>query len=603
MPIQVTCTNPQCGQALHCPDETAGKQARCPYCATVVQVPAPAVAVAAPRPSRVDHPQRGARRRSRNSALLPFAAILVLSIGAGAVYVVKKGRTGALPEESDPVERIALAPTPEEPQSSRRPVESRRPGGAPGVRSGPHLAAETGSTAPSINTGASRTPSAPGRAGENAPASRAPAESLGSRPLDAAGQGIVARVKVYRELMASLEPKLRERDLAAIRTAAQELTPRYSEPPFRAFLRLLTEDVVKVQAFMREARETAEEKIGKEITLAGIPMKVVSVDELGMTVDIAGGQQTKPFRKMRGRNILSLVSTGEDAGTPENLYAAGVLYFFDSRYDDARKYLELSGAEGTAKPYDEMMALSLEEKALQSVDKIRVALGEKDFRTIKQLVSETDENYGGTSVFHACSDFLDATRSEMEEALAKRKRLVEGLLAVAAEVADEELKNLEADYDQKAQEIQKQLDDALTDSSYYDLVQVQGYRTRNALIKVTDLSTLTPGERRRVSIWMEAKTVEGRRSKTQKLKDIAEFLKQKGKMDRDSYNALRDAAEKLKDEIQVAKKRAAGLKSKLSKITQSKVQTLKSRRKRIETRINDGQVTKEADVRSYFRGA
>ena len=534
---------------------------------------------------------------------MPLVAIVVLSIGAGAVYFVKQGQTGPLPEESDSVERIALAPAPVEPQPSRRPVGSRRPGGTPGVRSGSPLATKTGSAAPSINKGASRTPNAPGRAGGNAPASGAPTASPGSRPLNAAVQGIVAQVKAYRELMASLEPKLKERDTVAILAAAQELAPRYSEPPFRAFLRLLTEDIVKVQAFMREVRESAKEKTGKEITLAGIPMKVISVDEQGMTVNIAGREETKPFLKMRGRNILALVSAKDESGSPESLYAAGLLYFFDSRYDDARKYLDLSGAEDTAKPYYEMMALSLEEKALQNVDKIRAALEEKDFRTIKPLVSEMDRNYGGTSVFHACSDFLDATRSEMEEALAKRKELVEGLLAVAAEVADGELKNLEADYDRKSQAIQQEFDDAITDSSYYDLVKVQGYRTRNSVIKVTDLNTLTARERRRISTWMEAKTVEGRRSKERKLKDIAGFLKHKGQMDRDSYKTLKGAAEKLQDEIQVAKKRAAGLKSKLSKITQSKVRTLKSRRKRLETRIDDGQVTTEADVRSYLQGA
>ena len=41
MPTTVLCTNLECGTQLDCPDEYAGKKARCPECKTVVEVPAP----------------------------------------------------------------------------------------------------------------------------------------------------------------------------------------------------------------------------------------------------------------------------------------------------------------------------------------------------------------------------------------------------------------------------------------------------------------------------------------------------------------------------------------------------------------------------------
>jgi len=49
MPIEFRCT--QCGKLLRTPDETAGKQARCPECGTTVPVPQPTAPAPAPEPA------------------------------------------------------------------------------------------------------------------------------------------------------------------------------------------------------------------------------------------------------------------------------------------------------------------------------------------------------------------------------------------------------------------------------------------------------------------------------------------------------------------------------------------------------------------------
>jgi len=49
MPIEFRCT--KCSKLLRTPDETAGKQARCPECGTILQIPsAPSVAAAVSAP-------------------------------------------------------------------------------------------------------------------------------------------------------------------------------------------------------------------------------------------------------------------------------------------------------------------------------------------------------------------------------------------------------------------------------------------------------------------------------------------------------------------------------------------------------------------------
>lgn len=47
MPISLSCS---CGKALRVPDSAAGKKAKCPACAAVLEVPAPAPAEPEPEP-------------------------------------------------------------------------------------------------------------------------------------------------------------------------------------------------------------------------------------------------------------------------------------------------------------------------------------------------------------------------------------------------------------------------------------------------------------------------------------------------------------------------------------------------------------------------
>lgn len=50
MPITLSCS---CGKALRVPDSAAGKKAKCPACAAVLEVPAPAPAPPEPEPEPV----------------------------------------------------------------------------------------------------------------------------------------------------------------------------------------------------------------------------------------------------------------------------------------------------------------------------------------------------------------------------------------------------------------------------------------------------------------------------------------------------------------------------------------------------------------------
>lgn len=54
MPIEFPCT--QCGKPLRTPDDSAGRQARCPQCRTIVQIPHVASATFAPTTIAVDGP-------------------------------------------------------------------------------------------------------------------------------------------------------------------------------------------------------------------------------------------------------------------------------------------------------------------------------------------------------------------------------------------------------------------------------------------------------------------------------------------------------------------------------------------------------------------
>ncbi len=91
MPIEFRCT--KCSKLLRTPDETGGKQARCPQCGTILAIPVPAAAPATPAPSPPTPAPAGLSRAALAPASAnPYQSSTVTSPSAGVTPAAGYGK-------------------------------------------------------------------------------------------------------------------------------------------------------------------------------------------------------------------------------------------------------------------------------------------------------------------------------------------------------------------------------------------------------------------------------------------------------------------------------------------------------------------------------
>ena len=90
MPIEFRCT--KCSKLLRTPDETGGKQARCPQCGTILAIPVPAAAPATPPTPPTPAPAGLSRAPLAPASANPYQSSTVTSPSAGVTPAAGYGK-------------------------------------------------------------------------------------------------------------------------------------------------------------------------------------------------------------------------------------------------------------------------------------------------------------------------------------------------------------------------------------------------------------------------------------------------------------------------------------------------------------------------------
>jgi len=409
-------------------------------------------------------------------------------------------------------------------------------------------------------------------------------------------------IDAYLNVMEQLEPALKARDLGKIVQTAQELAQGGGNPSLTSFLEQLAKDAPKVGTLVASTVEALKGKIGQEVRISGIPMKVVAVDEEKLIVEVGGAEQVKPFLRTRGKDLLGMQGLTDETAPAEKLYAAGLVHFIDGQYRDAVEYLSKGGEENHAKLYGDMARLAVEAEAMAQIKEIRAALEKNDLSEVQKLVKDVRSSYGQTKVVELHEGFLAKAERRVRDAQNRRKGQIDRLLGIVDKVAKAELDAMETEYDKRKKEMEKAQLGELTASHTITIEEVQGIiHGDGAPVKLKPGDDLPMTGAWKLVTWCEYKISPRLVSKEEQFKHLAKFINNSG-MDAETSKVVKTAYAKLKKEIPAIKKKYVTLSSKLKNSYSGKKRSLDTRARRLALKIKDGETPNEAEIRAYLTG-
>jgi hypothetical protein len=410
-------------------------------------------------------------------------------------------------------------------------------------------------------------------------------------------------VEAYNGVMQDLGPAFQERNLEQIPPIAERLLQGKPDPTILNFLRQLKVDAPKAQKFLAQTREALKGKIGQQTSLAGIPMKILAVDDEKLTAEVAGAEQAKPFLKMRGKDLLQVQGITDETAGAENLCAAGFIHFIDGQHRDALDHFSRSGQDDVAKVYRDFSALGDEAEALKLIEAAKSAFEKNELSTVQKLVKDVRESYEKTQVVRLHEAFLKLADELVLAATDERQKQLEQRLRLVEQVAQRETKAIEQEYETKKDEIEKAQTQELTLPETIVFKVLRGIsrgRGKPEVLKDGD-SLPMDGGGWQLKTWCEYKIEPKEIAKEEQLKHLDEFVL-RGDMDLETKDFLKTTHGKLKKEIQTIRNKYSVLLSRLKTTCRTRIEKLEAKKKRMVMKVKDGETPSEEEIRSYLVG-
>ncbi|MBI2190903.1 MAG: serine/threonine protein kinase [Planctomycetes bacterium] len=404
-------------------------------------------------------------------------------------------------------------------------------------------------------------------------------------------EDLQALLKAYRGILEALSPLLEQRDFAQAGQMAESLAAQPAHELLRPFLERLRGDLPPLESFIERALSTLGDKVGQEITLSGIPSKLIEVRKDTLLVEYGGQNQEMPTKKFKAQDFIKILGLSESSATPEDALAIGLIYFCDRRYADAGSwFVRVNGSSPTA-VYQEMVALSAENEAQQKMGEVRAVHEKKDYKALEKMIKEVASAHGQTRVFKEQEAFLDRCRMEMDEARTQREQEARGLLGDVDQMADNLQSSLEREYQGKKRDVQEAFEKAMTDPFHF------------RIHVVFDKPAGGGGSSEMAVKRFVVERVNQPMDKKEKLEEVEDLLdNHKGLLMPDSWRTLIDARKQIEKEIPQIQRKYEGIAAKVKKEYEQKQQGLESRKRRLIQRIKEGDSMTADQARAALRG-
>lgn len=399
---------------------------------------------------------------------------------------------------------------------------------------------------------------------------------------------INAQLAAYTEIAKALRPGFHTRDLSAISDTLDELSVNLAFEFFAPFYAQLKKDLPVLQKFLDRAREELKEKVGSEISISGIPVKLLELNGDELMLDFAGNNKAKEFSKLKSRDFVKLLSINTGDAESEDLLALGLIALFDYRQKDADNFLSEID-KNRAETYLEFTGMDYEVRAQAEIEKCRTELDKSKIKSASEIFKTLTTKFAYSRIFNIEKELLAERLDELKTERKRLKAAFAELVKVVDRLGDESAEDIKKDYKAKKEEIQQAYDNEMISSSNYHLEETTNLvKDRRGRIK---------GEDR----YFAVEIVNAEINKADKLKRIERWLKTSN-INAEGVKRLKEDYKELKEDLATIKRKFSSLPAKLKKSYSTKRAALATRRRRLTNRVQEGTVLSEEEMRAYLKG-
>jgi len=249
-------------------------------------------------------------------------------------------------------------------------------------------------------------------------------------------------LRLYLQTMAQLPDLLKARQFERAGHTLGLLTEKPSHAPLKPFLNDLKKELEMLDRLLGDVRASLAARTGETATFRSIPVTIASAEAGELILKIHGGRKFLPWAELRGRDLLSLRGLTEESARPDDLLGAGMFCLCDGDGAGARELFSKVRLTHRNTFYYELSHLSLEAEAVQTVNRLSVALKEESLAEIQALLRRMKRDYADTLVAAANTELISNSEKAAEGITEERRKTA---AQVAREVADQlEKKHREA---------------------------------------------------------------------------------------------------------------------------------------------------------------